>query len=373
MKRAVIISSFVPKDNASPAVVNTKMLYLASNTFESVSFITSGFPLEAASSFENIQLINIGTPFEFAGSLKKLCNYIFIQLKILRLIKNYDRQQTIFMFWLSGPMLVPFLYCKYKQYKTVCFLYGNSKYKEDRATLFNSLKAAIMKYMGLKAEYLCVEALSVADQWGIDLSKHKLYKVHLYVDTEVFKPIIPYESRENIIGMCCRLVPSKRVLEAIKAFSIFRSSFKDFKLHIAGSGQLFSKCQKLIHELGENENITLLGWVDNSKMPQLYNRWKLLLNPTNYEGLPNSLLESMACGTPALSSGVGGVPEVVWEHETGWILEDCSPHTIANRLSHIFDKEDLQGASVRARGLIVKEYDKRVSLDKFKAFTCRIQ
>ncbi len=372
MKNAVVISSFVPNDNASPAVVNSKMMYLCSNSFEKVRFITSNFPEEAVTSFNNIELINIRTIFEFSTATKKLCNYILMQLKVLKNLNKCEKSRTVFIFWLSGPMLIPFLYCILKHYKTVTFLYGNSKYKSEKVSLFNRIKSQLMKFMAVKADYLCVEALSVAEPWGINLSKHKLYKVHLYIDTQIFKPIKPYKSRENIIGMCCRLVSSKRVLEAIKAFSIFRRKFNNYKLQIAGSGYLFDKCQKLIQELGESENITLLGWVDNSKMPEIYNNWKLLLNPTNYEGLPNSLLESMACGTPSLSSGVGGIPDVIKENETGWILEKCIPGIIADRLTDIFNNQDLCQISNKAGVLIFNRYSKSIALENFQAFVSNI-
>ncbi len=80
----------------------------------------------------------------------------------------------------------------------------------------------------------------------------------------------------------------------------------------------------------------------------------------------------MACGTPSLSSGVGGIPDVVKEHETGWILEEFSPQTIADRLICIFNNKDMIFVSKKAREFIIKEYSKSICLDNFQEFTSKI-
>ena len=99
-----------------------------------------------------------------------------------------------------------------------------------------------------------------------------------------------------------------------------------------------------------------------------------MLAPTNYEGVPNSLLESMACGTPVLSSPVGGIPDVISDGIDGWLLPDNCTDTIAKWLKTLLrDQDKLALASKNSREKILKNYSFEPSLINFNNFAQRIK
>ena len=215
-----------------------------------------------------------------------------------------------------------------------------------------------------------VEAPSVLKQWNLpERSMKKVFALHLYVDREQFKNVVPVENREKVAGMSCRLQHNKHPLEAIEAFHRLRGIFPEWKMEIAGNGPDYEICCQKIKALGEEESIRMLGWVDNREIGACYNRWKLLLFPSNYEGLPNSVIESMCCGTPVLASPVGGIPDVIQDGQTGWFLKEPSTEGIERQLRTILEENRLKEISAAAQAYALRAFSYEEVLEDFrKAF-----
>lgn len=370
-----MLSSFVPANNSSPVSVNTKMVRLCSETFQHTEFITANFPEDAVKDIpsDRFTLTNVNVSFSKDSLIGNILRYILMQIKMIGVLRKREKSDVAVLFWLSGPLILPFLYCKIAGFYTVGFLYGNSRKKAERITPFNWLKAKFMEIIAIKANLTCMESPGVADHWGITFDPEKMQIVHLFVDTEKFTPDRPFEERPPVIGFCGRLAHSKRIVESIQAFHQLKEKFPDYKMEIAGNGPLMKKCEQLIRQLGEADRIKLLGWVHNDQLPEFLCRWRLMLAPTNYEGIPNSLLEAMACGTPVLSSPVGGIPDVIEHGEDGWLLPDNSAATIASYLETILAKQEkLAEASKKSREKILKEYGFNPALNNFQQFAQRI-
>lgn len=371
-----MLSSFVPANNASPVSVNTKMVQLCSETFVHTELVTANFPEEAVKDIpkDRFTLTNIDVSFPKDSSLGNIFRYAKMQFKMIGVLKKRDKKDLAVLFWLSGPMILPFIYCKVARFYTVGFLYGNSRKKADRVTLFNCMKAKLMEIIAKRSNLMCMESPSVAAHWGLPYDPQKIQLVHLFVDTEKFSPDRQFDERPLVIGMCGRLAHSKRIVESIQAFHQLKDKYPNYKMEIAGNGPLMRKCQQLIEQLGETDRIRLLGWVDNDSLPHYIRRWRLMLAPTNYEGIPNSLLEAMACGTPALSSPVGGIPDVIENGVDGWLLPDNKPETIARWLDSLLeDQAKLAEASVQSRKKVLERYSFMPALHNFRKFAQRIR
>jgi glycosyltransferase involved in cell wall biosynthesis len=112
----------------------------------------------------------------------------------------------------------------------------------------------------------------------------------------------------------------KRVGAIMRSFTALGSLRGDRVLLIAGTGPDEGRLQALASSL-DPRNIRMLGWVgDVDARCALYAAADLLLLPSISEGFPSVVGESMACGTPVLGSNVGGIPELVREGETGWLV-----------------------------------------------------
>jgi glycosyltransferase involved in cell wall biosynthesis len=77
------------------------------------------------------------------------------------------------------------------------------------------------------------------------------------------------------------------------------------------------------------DRVRLLGRVPQDRLPEIYSAADLLLLVSTHEGWPNVLLESMACGTPAVVSPMDGIADIVGASEAGRILADATPSGLA--------------------------------------------
>ena len=108
---------------------------------------------------------------------------------------------------------------------------------------------------------------------------------------------------------------------AIRAFAEVVKVYPDARLTIAGSGPELKNLECLSEKLAVNEKITFTGRVDTTLMPTLYQSADVVLNPSRVDNMPNSILESLASGTPVVTTNVGGIPYIV-KHEKTALLVD---------------------------------------------------
>ena len=361
----LVLSSYVV-DNAKANVgFNRKFLKLATSCCEKTVFVTSNYPEELLEGLPGLTVENL--PYRWDSSQKKnLPRYFRMQCRAIGHIRRHHTKGMPVVFWLSGPMILPFLFCKLTGKKTVVFLYGNTRYKQDKPSLYASLISRIMRFMARHADKIGVETPSVLAQWSLpERCAGKVFDLHLYVD-DSGADTVPYEQRGPVVGMACRLQGNKHPLEAIEAFHRLRGAFPDWTLEIAGDGPEYERCRERVAALGEEDRIRMHGWVDNREMASYSGRWRLLLFPSNYEGLPNSVIESLRCGTPVLASPVGGIPDVIEEGETGWFLPGTTVEAMEAALSGLLKRDDLGDAGGRAEAFARKAFSFEDVLKRFR-------
>jgi glycosyltransferase involved in cell wall biosynthesis len=98
------------------------------------------------------------------------------------------------------------------------------------------------------------------------------------------------------------------------------------------------------------------GFVPDSELPEFYANLDLFLLPTESEGVPNVLLESMACGTPVLATRAGGIPDLISDGRNGYLLDDRSPKTICRAIEGIARSDTHGDVSRSARETMDNQY-----------------
>ena len=100
---------------------------------------------------------------------------------------------------------------------------------------------------------------------------------------------------------------------------------------ITGTGALATALRARAQELRLGESVRFTGHVPSNDLPEMYGAADLSIVPSNaWEGFGLSVLESLACGTPALVTPVGGLPEAVRGLSASLILRDTSVSAIAD-------------------------------------------
>jgi len=105
------------------------------------------------------------------------------------------------------------------------------------------------------------------------------------------------------------MVPVKGLEVLIEACAE-AAALADFHLYLVGHGLLDGKLRRRSVELGIERRVTFVGYVPHADLPDWYRASDLTVLPSHSEGVPNVLLESIACGTPFVASRVGGIPEI---------------------------------------------------------------
>lgn len=84
----------------------------------------------------------------------------------------------------------------------------------------------------------------------------------------------------------------------------------DFHLTLIGDGPLRRALEARCRAVGISDRVSFRGYVAHDELPDWYRAADLTVLSSSSEGVPNALLESIACGTPFVASNVGGVPEI---------------------------------------------------------------
>jgi glycosyltransferase involved in cell wall biosynthesis len=107
------------------------------------------------------------------------------------------------------------------------------------------------------------------------------------------------------------MIKTKGVYELVNAVNTMIKSGRDFHLHLIGNGPELESIKSfvLVHNL--QDNITVHGTINHHQVVDLLQKCNALILPSYQEGVPNVIMEALACGVPVVATKVGGIPEVV--------------------------------------------------------------
>ncbi|ADL58364.1 predicted glycosyltransferase [Methanothermobacter marburgensis str. Marburg] len=166
------------------------------------------------------------------------------------------------------------------------------------------------------------------------------------------------KERKNVVGFIGRLRKEKGIIEFIKSIPIILEKRKDIEFLIVGDGDLSDWVESEVNAIKKihNVNIRFLGWVSREDIYDVLSSIKLLVLPTHAEGLPTIILEAMATGTPILTTNVGGIPDVIVDGKTGYILKNNSPNHISKCVLDALEDPNLEKIVENSRRIVKKKF-----------------
>ncbi len=206
---------------------------------------------------------------------------------------------------------------------------------------------------------------TMAKELGLDVDSEKVFPDGgRYVRTERFEIKTPYSSRENVVGFVGRIDEEK----GIRALAATAKQLPaDITFRFVGDGDLRGWLEAELQPEIEAGQIELIGWVNHDEIPLHLNEMRLLVLPSQpTEGLPTTILESMACGTPVYARSVSGVPDVVREGDTGFLIDSKDPASLAAGIEEILERDDLATISSNGRQLITSEYTHDAAIKRYR-------
>jgi glycosyltransferase involved in cell wall biosynthesis len=149
------------------------------------------------------------------------------------------------------------------------------------------------------------------------------------------------------------LTPLKGIHHLINAFSLIAEEFGNAKLSIFGKDQnktYAAELKKQITKLGLNDRVQFLGTQPQSELAIAMAKASVLVLPSVSEGLGRVVIEAMAAGTPVIGSRVGGVPELIEDGVTGFLVPASDMNALAEKLHWILShpaKSSAMGKAAR--------------------------
>jgi glycosyltransferase involved in cell wall biosynthesis len=142
----------------------------------------------------------------------------------------------------------------------------------------------------------------------------------------------------HLLMMNAELHPNKGVGTAIRALAQLRERDPDLALVVCGEGEERNQLTELARALGVSSRVFLLGFVPHAR--ELLRAADIYLMPSRKEGLPLALLEAGLAELPVIASKVGGIPEVITDHESGLFMPRGNTQILAQAIAFLLNNPD---------------------------------
>lgn len=225
----------------------------------------------------------------------------------------------------------------------------------------------------LTAQYGQDAVVAVSSQLERDLSRvypGKTIRILNFIEI----PAVPAEpaTREDNdgvikIGLVGRLVPVKRADLFIDTIGLLAEQLSGtVKGIVIGDGPLMERLKQYTDEKGLSERIEFKGFVANPA--QELEQLDLLIMPSDHEGIPMVLLESILAGLPIVAHNVGGIPEILDQGRCGLLVDDHSARGYADKAALLLNDTGLMTQlTASARAHLFKEFNKDKNALKYEA------
>ena len=180
---------------------------------------------------------------------------------------------------------------------------------------------------------------------GIDVNKFKN-------DTNIEKKYITFVGRlSNIKGIDIFIDFAKKLYRKDNSLNFL----------IVGSGPLLN----LVKEAQKKIPIKYYPYYPYNKIENIYNKSKIIVLSSRFEGLPTTLLESLACETPIIANNVGGISEILKNNENGLLFQNLNNESAIKKILEILhDNNKLTKFGKKGRELIEKNFAWDIITDK---------
>jgi 1,2-diacylglycerol 3-alpha-glucosyltransferase len=246
-----------------------------------------------------------------------------------------------------------------------------SKYPQFIASIVKKLEIESLKNIGDNAKIIVVSQKvgEELEEFGVD--KEKIKYIPNGVDTNLFTPSgekkmlrkkfgIPEE--DLIILSLGKLKKQKQPSKLIAIFSKIKKELKNVTLVIAGRGELLDETKELVTQK-KLKNVIFLGYVDEKDKPDLYACSDYYIMTSMYEGLPLTLLESMASGLPCIVSDIPNL-RLVEVANCGIVVDFVDEEKAAQEIIGYLEQDNYRHAK-NAREYAVKNLDWKIIAGRY--------
>ena len=183
----------------------------------------------------------------------------------------------------------------------------------------------------------------------LGVSSDKFTVIHNGVDRDLFRPGDKQEARRKLglpaegrLVVCVSFYQKRKgIMELVRAMA---SLPQDLRLVLVGSeiSTEAAYCRDVLQEierLGLSQRVLRVGHQPHERIPHYFRAADVSVLASYWEGCPNAVVESLACGTPVVGTPVGSVPEIISPEKNGVIVPMGNVDALAEGIQHVLDRE----------------------------------
>ena len=326
------------------------------------------FGLEGLKSKENpyrseITIKTAGIDEQKQGGFKEKLNY----LKALPLLKSTIKEFKPDILHAHYASSYGLLGALTGFHPFVISLWGSDIFDFPKKSFLNAL---IIKHNLKRADLITSTSMTMAKE-GAKYTSKKIEVVPFGVDLEVFKPLEvkrAFPGTSIVIGTVKSLERKYGIDTLILAFALLKRKFEkdDLKLIIVGDGPEKDNLKRLTKDLNIEDFVTFTGFVPHKDLPGYINMMDIFVLLSRVEeSFGVVVVEAMACEKPVVVSRKGGLPEVVEDGVTGFVVPAENPEAAASALETLILNKDLRSSmGKRGRERVKRLYDWKENVNR---------
>ena len=205
----------------------------------------------------------------------------------------------------------------------------------------------------------CHRVIAATEKEKADLIRHyaaqaeRVSVVPCGVNLDIFRPVDKMEARNQLglngdktVVFVGRIEPLKGIDRLMTAMTYLKNSYRPRLLIIGGgenSRHEVERLSKLAEELRIEDTIDFMGLIKQPDLPLFYSAADVCVVPSYYESFGLVALESLACGTPVVTTRVGGVENIIRHGENGYLVADNTPRSLADKIMLALSRSNNNG------------------------------
>lgn len=210
-----------------------------------------------------------------------------------------------------------------------------------------ALKASRARFVACISHFCRSQVMALSDpaHW----SRYRI--VHCGVAPDLYRGESRAASGKDVLFIG-RLSQVKGMAVLIDAFARVAPQHPDAQLALVGDGPERAALERQVEALGLAARVRFLGFVSQQRVAEELARSDVLVLPSFAEGLPVVLMEAGAAGMPVITTRIAGIPELVEDGVTGFVVPPGDMLSLAERLDQLLGDPDCRarmGAAARAR------------------------
>ena len=249
-------------------------------------------------------------------------------------------------FALNALPLIPFI--KHRAPRVVHFHgpWAAESVAEGNSKAAGSIKAALERYVYQRSDSFIVLSSAFKELlagYGVDPSRIRV--IPMGIDTGLYTPAADRQGVRAALGWPAdatvfftarRLINRVGLIQLLDATRLVRATNENFLVKIAGKGPLRADLEATIRSHGLTDCVELLGFVGEEELVRCYQAADVTVLPTqSLEGFGTIISESLACGTPAIVTPVGGMPEAVAPLDPDLVARSATAEGIAEAMERV--------------------------------------